>query len=434
VVVCCPKAVKPSWRRAAAHFGVEVYAENYEQFRLGKTPYCTAIKVPRLRKDGKPVLKKGGKPVVDVVFEWSVPAGAVVVVDEAHRCGATSSQNADVLVALTNSGAKRMLLSGTIADSPLGMKAVGHALGLFPKPSHWWSWALKNGCEKGKFGLEFGKWSDPAHVREAHQRRHMKAIHDQIFGNGKGSRLRVSDIPNFPETSVFPEVVDFDNGEQIKAAYADMEDALSRLDEVEAKDRQGVVLTEMLRARQRTELLKVTTLAKMAKDAVAEGYSVALFVNFDASLNLLAKELGTDCTISGAQQGQKGEAERERNIQRFQRGNFPRLGIVCLNFSAKAVLQAIKRVHRAYSKDEQPQWSDDHSRFVVCNIQAGGIGIGLHHLGGLKSQVRIPFASGTVEEEAAEAVERKAANIELLNDGDLTAGLPLVAREKELAL
>lgn len=438
VIVCCPKAVKPSWTRAAAHFGGTVFVENYEQFRLGKTPYCEVEKVPQLHKDGTPKIHKSGakkgKPIVDVVFKWAVPANAVVIIDEAHKCGG-DSQQADMAISLVDSGAKRMLLSGTLADNPMGMKAIGYALGLFSKPSKWWSWAIQNGCVKGNFGLSFGSWDMPEDKKRAHQQRHMRDIHESIFGRGKGSRLRTSDLPDFPEVSIQPEIIDFDNNAEIQRAYDDMEDALSRLDEVEAKDRQGIILTEKLRARQRTELLKVPTLARMAQDAIEEGMSVALFVNFDESLKQIAALLKTDCVVDGSQQGQKGEAERERNIQRFQRGNFPRLGLVCVNFSAKAVLQAIKRVHRAFDKNAPPQWSDDHSRVIICNIQAGGVGIGLHHLNGLKAIVRLPFASGTVEEDAASAIERKAANIEMLNDGDLTAGLPMfAAATKQLAL
>ena len=263
----------------------------------------------------------------------------------------------------------------------------------------------------------------------------IKRIHEQIFGRGKGNRLRIADIPSFPETSIHPEAIDFENSSQIQDAYDDMRRELSRLDEVEAKDRQGIILTEMLRARQRTELLKVPTLVTMAKDAIAEGMSVAIFVNFQDSLHALAKALETDCIISGEQQGEKGAAQREANIQRFQRGNFPRLSIINPSFSSRDVKQALGRVHRAVSANEKPQWSDDHSRVIICNINAGGVGVSLQHLGGRPSIQRIVFAAGVdVEEAACEAIERKTANISLLNDGDLLGGIKIFNQEKELAL
>jgi superfamily II DNA or RNA helicase len=415
-IVICPKSVRPSWLRAADHFGMEIFVTNYEQYKMGKTTYCVVSKVPRLKKDGTPQLdKKTLKPIIDTIFKWNIAENEIIVVDECHRIGARDSLNADMSVAAKEVNAKILLLSATAADSPLALYAIGYILGLFKSPKAYFGWMMKNGVSRGRFGLEFTGGQAT-----------MKNIHAQIFGRGKGSRLRIADIPDFPETSIFPEVIDFDNSAEIQQAYDDMADALSHLDEVEKKDRQGIILTEILRARQRTELLKVPTLAKMVEDAIAEGMSVAVFVNFDESLLQLAALLKTDCTISGRQQGAKGEAEREANIQRFQRGNFPRLSIINVSYSAKAVKQALGRVHRAFDKNERPQWSDDCSRVIICNINAGGVGVSLHHLGGLKSIQRIPFAAGTVEEDACLAVEKKVANIEMLNNGDILNGLKIV--------
>ncbi len=421
-VVMCPKSVRPSWVKAAEkHFQMEIFVSNYEQFKLGKTPYCEAVKVTRTRKDGKPVVdKKTKKPVVDTFFKWNLPKDALLIIDECHRVGAINTLNSDIAVAAKDAGAKTMLLSATAADSPLSMRAIGYVLGLFPKVRDFYSFCFKNGVVRGRFGLEFTGGQAA-----------MKRIHHQIFGSGEGNRLRIADIPGFPETRIIPEVVDFDNAVEIQRAYADMEDALSRLAEHEKKDRQGIVLTEILRARQRTELLKVPTLVQMAKDAEAEGMSVAIFVNFEETLQAVCKALDTDCIISGSQHGDKGDAEREANIQRFQRGDYPRMSIINICFSAKAVRQACGRVHRAVDKNEAPQWSADCSRFIVCNINAGGVGVSLHHLGGKPSIQRIPFASGTVEESAAEAVERKIANIELLNNGDVLNGMKILGCDVE---
>lgn len=414
-VVVCPKSVIPSWKRAARHFGVDIFATNYEQVKLGKTPYCTATRTPRLKKNGDPQVDKKGKAIVDTVFEWTVADDEVVVVDECHRIGAMASQNADMAVAMKDAKAKSILLSATAADSPLAMRAIGYVLGLFPHTKAYWRWAFQNGVQKGRFGMEF-----------TGGRAAMKRIHDQIFGRGKGNRLRIADIPEFPETSIYPEVVDFGSSAEIQRAYDDMAEALSHLGEVEKKDRQGIILTEILRARQRTELLKVPTLARMAEDAVAEGMSVALFVNFEETVQQLSSLLKTDCTITGAQQGDKGAAEREANIQRFQLGDYPRLSILNPSYSAKAVKQALGRVHRAVDKNEVPQWSSDCSRVIICNINAGGVGVSLHHLGGKKSVQRIVFAANTCEEDACLAVEKKVANIELLNNGDILNGLKIV--------
>jgi hypothetical protein len=431
IAVICPVAVKSSWKKAAAHFSWSdrVFVENYEQYRNGNTKFCTATKVPRLKKDGTPQKTKQGKPIIDVVFAWSVPANTVIVWDECHRTGG-ATQNQDMHVACTDSGAKQMLLSGTAADSPLQMKAIGYALKLFQKPSHFWKFCFSHGCSKSRFGLQFGEWGWDAQKKASHQANHMRSIHAAIFGKGKGNRLCKDQIPGFPETSINSDAIDFENSEEIQRAYDDMKEALSHLDEVEKKDRQGIILTEMLRARQRTEILKTPTLARIAQDAVEEGQSVAIFVNFDATVDKLMELLKTDCVIRGTQTQQ----EKDECMERFQLGNFPRLSLICPSHSCKDVLQACGRCHRAVDKNATPVWSDKCARIIVCNIRAGGVGVSLHHLGGRKSATRIVFAADTIEEQACEAVERKSANISLLNDGDIWAGLSILnaPRQQEL--
>jgi hypothetical protein len=420
-LVICPKTVRPAWVKVAKFYGVETFVSNYEQYKLGKTKWCAVSKVGRTKKDGSPQLdKKTGKQIIDTIFKWTVAEDEIVIIDECHRVSARDSLNAEMAVKAKESNARIMLLSATAADSPLGLYAIGYILGLFQSPKAYFGWMMKNGVSRGRYGLQFTGGQTT-----------MKKIHGEIFGRGKGNRLRIADIPGFPETSIFPQVVDFENSTGIRNAYADMEDALSRLNEVEAKDRKGIVLTEILRARQRTELLKMPDEAQMAKDAIAEGMSVCIFVNFEESLQALKKLLNTDCVISGSQQGKKGELEREANIQKFQRGNFPRVSLINPSYSARAIKQALGRVHRAYDKNEAPQWSADCSRIIICNIDAGGVGVSLHHLGGRPSIQRILFCENTVEEDACLAVEKKISNIELLNNGDILNGLKIVGVDVE---
>lgn len=65
--------------------------------------------------------------------------------------------------------------------------------------------------------------------------------------------------------------------------------------------------------------------------------------------------------------------------------------LISPGFSAVQLKQALGRVHRANARS--------------------------------KSVQRVVFAAGTVEEQACEAVRAKLANIALLNDGDLAAGM-----------
>ena len=205
----------------------------------------------------------------------------------------------------------------------------------------------------------------------------------------------------------------FDEGEEIQSIYDEMNGELDRLARRAERGRgKAEELVIMLRARQKTELLKVPAFAEQARLAVAEGRSVAVFLNFEDSLAALAARLGTDCVIRG---GQSVEA-RQARIDAFQggrekiilcniraggvgislhdtTGQHPRLALICPTFSASDLLQACGRCHRA---------------------------------GGGHVVTKIVFAAGTVEEQAMEAVRAKLANLDQLNDGALTLSATLI--------
>jgi hypothetical protein len=160
----------------------------------------------------------------------------------------------------------------------------------------------------------------------------------------------------------------------------------------------------------------------MTEDAIEEGMSVAIFVNFDETVLALCRLLKTDCTITGAQVGPRGEIEREENRLRFQRGDFPRLSLINPTYSAQDIVQAKGRCHRAGNAAEVLP-PGPTSRVIICNIRAGGVGISLHNLKGAKSIQKILFADGTIEVEAQRACASKCTRLEMLNDGDLMGGL-----------
>lgn len=402
VTVICPKAVIPSWRKAAAHFGgIMLTAINHEMVKTGKTPH------------GKWV--GNGK---DEHFEWNLdPQRDGLIFDEVHRCKARDSQNAELLLAAKDSGAKTLCLSATAATNPLEMKALAYTLGLYPNKGSYWGWATRNGVWKGKWGMEFT--GGLAAIGK---------IHEQIFPAGRGARIRISEVPGFPATTITPEILDFNGAsKEIAHAYEVMKQSIANLEARSAQDRQAIILTEILRARQKAEILKVPSLVTMAQDAIEEGNSVALFVNFNETVDSLAAMLKTDCVVRG---GQSAE-DRQHNIDRFQAGqSFARLALICPTYSAQDLKQALGRVHRAKSNETAP--NAPVSRVIICNIRAGGVGISLHNYDGRPSIQRIVFAEGTIEEQAARAVEGKLHNIEMLNDGDILCGLNISSRQEQL--
>lgn len=390
--VTCPKAVVPSWRRAARHFGIKLAGIcNYELLRRGETP---AVKQVGSGKDKR--------------FEWQLDPQTLLIFDECHRMKDYKTLNCGLGLAALRQGYATAGLSATAADNPMQMKFSGTLTGITTEKS-FYGWMLKNGVVKQRYGMEFigGKSV-------------LDKIHRQIFP-AHGTRLRIADLGDaFPETQISAEAYSVNGvAGEINQIYEEMENELARLAASSAKDKDTCILTEMLRARQKTETLKVPAIASMVADAVAEGLSVAVFVNFDASADALQERLKTTCSIRG---GQSAE-DRERNIENFQ-------------------------------ADREP--------VIICNIRAGGVGVSLHgsptsrrrlavicptfsgqdlkqalgrvwRANGAKSIQRIFFAADTIEESICKQVQEKIDRIDTLNDGDLTVRgeLANVEAEKE---
>jgi superfamily II DNA or RNA helicase len=369
VIVVCPKAVIPSWQRELADRGVKADVINYEKLRTGKTKF------------GKWQNRK---------WVWTIPE-SLLIFDEAHKCSGVGTQNAKMLIEAKDRHAV-LMLSATIASSPTQMRAAGWLLGAHML-GNFWQWCLKNGCSKNRWnGVDF--MGDPKHIAN---------IASQIAH--RCARMTTAELADhFAETQIITEPLQF--GDEIAKIYDEMEVELLELEKASKADKKNSAaeaLVAQLRARQRVELLKVPVIVEMVDDLLAEGKSVAVFVNFQQTLDALQEKIpGQVEEIDGRQNAKR----REDAIARFQH---------------------------------------DESRVIVCNTAAGGVGISLHdvtgkhpraaiispdwnekniiqvvgrvHRAGGKtpSMQRILFAAGTVEEKVEKSVRKKIKNLNLLN-------------------
>jgi superfamily II DNA or RNA helicase len=396
MLVVCRKAAFAAWQEVSDYFDFKkghVTIINPELLRNGNTPIGT------WQKEGK-----------REVFFWRIPGDTVVVWDEVHNCGGTSSLNADCLMGLRRQRIKTLALSATAANSPAKLKALGYLLGLH-QGIDFYPWTYKFGCADSRYGLKFTcgmshhQIISPGGQKELERRQlvQMQQIHDLIFKTGKGIRISTSQIPGFPETVIIPTELAFDETERINAIYAEMERELKAL-AVRPSSPAGRAL--MVRARQQTELLKVPEIIEEARNAVEEGYSVAIFVSFTDTVRAIRERLKTNCVVVGGQT----DAERFQAIADFQtdreriiilnvqaggesiglhdlHGRFPRLSLISPSFWAESIIQALGRVCRdgALSKSIQ----------------------------------RIIFAKGTIEEDAYKNFVEKQRRIAAFN-GEFT--------------
>ena len=385
-LVICSKAGVATWRQWAPHVGVELLdVANYELLRMGSTPY------------GKWNSTEGSK---SKWFQWTIPDGTVVILDEVHKAGGTTSLNGKMVRGLKLQSVPCLALSATLAESPLRMRSIAFLLGLYQTEGGFWKWAQANGVYKNRWnGMEFRGG-----------RHEMRAIHEEIFGAGRGVRLRTTECEGFPDNLVISEPMDFEGSNKIAAAYAELDRELTRLEEVAKNDDGDCILTVILRARQQVELLKVPSIAEIAKDLVEEGNSVVIFLNFQASIEALARKLSTRCLITGQNPQEREhwreefQADRERILVANSaaggeslslhdlHGNHPRVTLMSPSNKARETKQALGRTPRAGGKTPVIQ------KFLWC--------------------------AGTIEEETAMTVAKNLNNLEALNDGALATGMP----------
>lgn len=395
-LVVCPLSVVPTWERVLAKFGGEATVSNYEQVKIERNGLGRFVEFEyRKRKYRR--------------WEWA-PEIDTVVFDEVHRCGGEESGNSLLLRAAKRQSKRVLALSGTLAESPLQLRALGELLDLYGKGQpigSWRSFLFCNGVVITPYGLKFTGRRFPGANTLERQKSVMSRIRSQIFPKW-GTRLTIDEIGvDFPETQITTELYKTTNDVEINRLYNELGAAVEQWRLRSAGDKNpDHPLTSKLRQRQFIELLKVPIFEDLAKDALGGGHSVVIFTSFLATIEALSAKF-PEAEIF---YGEMTSAQRRAALDRFQSnqsrmiivqidsggtgvdlhdldGRFPRYVLVSPGHSAKNLLQALKRVQRAEAKS--------------------------------KSLQRMVFVKGTAEEEVHRNLLRKVDNLNSLQDEDL---------------
>jgi len=425
VFIVCPKAVIKSWEKVLALFNITPIAIiNYEKLSRGNTKYYKYIKknikIPIYNKDTFYEINK------EVGEYQNIPSNAIIVFDEVHRCGGLETSVSELLFAATNQGYKRFKLSGSVATDPLKMFAVGYSNTLHPYTTV--SQFKRNFCIA--YGATFGKGDQmdfDVNTQAGHNG--MLNLHNEMFNIKKcASRLTKKDMGTyFPETKISPLALDMGaNSNKIQAVYSQMQYELDMLEE-RSQNYSQHIFAILMKTRRHTELLKIPAFVQEIEDGVAEGNSVACFFNFTDTLQGVVERLNKNKDIKGKISyviGGQTNDERQQNIEDFQ---------------------------------------SDKNIVILCNIKAGGTGISLHDLNGVRSRLalvspgwsaieliqalsrvdrqggktksyqKVIFAQGvSVEEIACNRLQYRIDNLSALNDGDLLSGVRFYGKKDSI--
>lgn len=375
---------------------IKVFKDHFQEDILGISNY-ESLRSNSWYPGGK--LAKERCPHIKITktsCKWDLPENTILIFDEAHKCKNPSTTNSSMLLAAVKSGAKIMVLSATIADKPNFFGVFAVATGI---------------CNELKLY--------PIFLRKLEKLSGllpMLALHQRVFPH-HGSRMKISELGDkFPKNLVISDTyyMGDDVAESIGKQYQYI-DFVAK----EAKEREDAAnckLAEIIRARQRIEALKVPTIKELVNDHLNSYLSVAVFVNYLDTLRLLSKELDCSCFIQGGQT----ISERQANIDNFQsnkekliictiqsggvgiglhdiHGNHPRVSIISPSWSGQDLVQALGRIHRAGAK-------------TPC-IQ------------------KLVYCEGTIEEEICKLVQKKLNNYSQLNDNENASNIELVKEE-----
>lgn len=367
LIVVAPLSTLPAWRAELAERKIDpLDVINYEKLRSKKSKWTK---------------KEQG------IWRWTAPDNTFIILDEAQKTKSPTSITGKIAVAAKSY--TTLLLSGSIAESPLHLRAGGYLLGLHGL-RNFWSWAKSHGCEPCMFGgLEFTGGLSA-----------LDKLHKEIIPE-HGSQMNIEEMKEFlPENQIIYEPVDFGDTGQIQKLYEELEAELLILAESAKNDSKGAeILTAQLRARQQAELLKVPLLAERAADLMAEGSKVVVFLNFTAALEALSERLGGIPMISGQ------HGDRQSIIESFQRDEIPILGV---NMAAGGVGISLH--------GKAPRQTLLSPSYTAVNIiQALGRA---PRVGGGHTTQHILSASGTIEEYVCKILRQKLEHIDVINNGD----------------
>ncbi len=394
-LVVCPKAVIPSWQRTFDEQGVEYLGViNYESLRTGNTFFGYW--------DG-PKPKKGKEDRRPFVYNEDI---RLIIWDESHRAKAERSQNARMLRWAKDPKRMNVLVSATAASNPSEMRAVGYHLGL-----HEWTnfrlWAKNHGCSIDPWdNLKFT--DSPKRALEW-----LTELRQEIYPH-LGVKVSRADMAQFfTESQIIDDPLDFGDGGKIDELYAEVETFMAELEAKEALDDPhpaAEALIAMLRARQRIELLKVALIVEMAEEAIKEGMRVAVFLNFNASVQAVSEKMGGCPVIWGTDpltQMTQSSAARQQVIDAFQANTEP---VIVLNIEAGGVAISL---HDELGDAPRlalisPTWNEKSLHQVLGRVDRAGAKT--------NTVQRILYAAGSVEEQVRESMMRKLENLRNLHD------------------
>ena len=405
-IIVCPKTLIINWMSVMDHFGVEYYdIVNYETIRNGKTYTSENY---RFRKSSSylEILDDSMENFTGIKYQWKVPKDTIVIFDEVHRCKDPSTDNGKLLLSvkqLINEKIPALILSATISDKLNDMKISFYLFGIIPEIRIYNSYIKSLKHKYPKYKLDKSKFKNKVQYQIASSNVQALYIYEEI--REFTSRIKIKDLGDkFPSNQIVCQQFIAPETDEIEKAYQQITDHMVELKEHPGENH----LAKIQKLKQEIELRKAPIFIEQAQLYLEENKSVIIFVNYLKTLEILVEALNIKCKIYGNQTIE----ERQKSIDQFQ---------------------------------------SNQEKIIICQMRAGSVGIGLHDISGEHPRVTLinfPDSSSDLLQALGRAprsgaksivlqriifvaninyekiimnnINRKLANLSIINDGDLT--------------
>jgi superfamily II DNA or RNA helicase len=400
IIIVCPKQVMLTWYMLAVKSEVEILCIcNYDMFITGNM-YSLSGKVDleKLPKVENPYLRRvekagrGAKKVVE--FEWkNLPERTLIVFDEAHLCKNIGTLRTSLMLGAYNYAKHPenrwkhiniLLMSATIIEKKHNLKPFMYVLGYANTPGE------KSVVDAPDFSVKtFGyKLLAEKRMTRATMKQAREALGDFHTSDIRTKKFKLEDKDRARIQELCENIRNVLIGGQGKKA--------------------GNHLAVRMQARQEIEALKMGIFFSELKTQLAAGYAVAFFVNFIPSLEALISMIQKDMPDEPISVIRGGQAayERLRNIDDFQNGK-SRIIVAMIGAGGTGIgLHDVKGIRPHYGLHSPPE-------SITQMIQ--GLGR-LDRLGSKSNSVqRIVFIADTIEEKIADGLLKKMKTIGELN-------------------
>lgn len=395
--IICPKSVISYWIDVADYIGIELMGvANYEMFQKQKYYKKYKNKLKIYKCDYIQIIKNFGKNTFKITF----PENYLIIYDEVHRCKSSSTINAKILKACKINNNKIALLSATIIEKIDHFKKFGFLLGFYDEEKNFGQWIGRLYNDKNiVIPKEMFKQFNRDQLL-------LKIVHRFMFPDF-GGRMSISCLgTDTHQNQISAICYHSDNSSKINKNYDFIAQNLKMIEEYKANA--ITIRAQIMKARMDIELSKLSIMEDLAEDALENGYSVILFVNFRESVAELKKSFPKASIVIGDQT----QKERDHQIKNFQ-DNVNK--VIILTIQSGGTGLSLHDIHGG------------HPRYTIINPSFSAIelkqALGRAYRAGGKSNTiqRIVFCSGTYEQKTCNIIKNKLNNISMLADGDLSS-------------